>query len=203
MKSFFLDHHSLPPKPALSEHSTSNPTSSTDHIPTIMYTMQDPPSTNPNQDDMDEDEEDEEDEEDDEVESESGDETGGRNRRATSLTAIVEPSELMQIEMPDDIRIGSPNDGSNNLDSDFHLLVVSNQGNPLGHVDSYKTDSTQRWGPIEDPVGNSLQIQLPSSGKLVVIIVNVRTNTHDTALYNNLHLNLLTKHTTLTFKIID
>jgi len=165
--------------------------------------MQDPPSTNPNQDDMDEDEEDEEDEEDDEVESESGDETGGRNRRATSLTAIVEPSELMQIEMPDDIRIGSPNDGSNNLDSDFHLLVVSNQGNPLGHVDSYKTDSTQRWGPIEDPVGNSLQIQLPSSGKLVVIIVNVRTNTHDTALYNNLHLNLLTKHTTLTFKIID
>lgn len=163
VKSFFLDHHSLPPKPALSEHSTSNPTSSTDHIPTIMYTMADPPSTNPNQDDMDEDEEDEEDEEDDEVESESEDETGGRYRRATSMTAIVEPSELMQIEMPDDIRVGSPNDGSNNLDSDFHLLVVSNQGNPSGHVDSYKTDSTQRWVPIEEPVGNSLQVQLPSS----------------------------------------
>lgn len=163
VKSFFLDHHSLPPKPALSEHSTSNPTSSTDHIPTIMYTMADPPSTNPNQDDMDEDEEDEEDEEDDEVESESEDETGGRYRRATSMAAIVEPSELMQIEMPDDIRVGSPNDGSNNLDSDFHLLVVSNQGNPSGHVDSYKTDSTQRWVPIEEPVGNSLQVQLPSS----------------------------------------
>lgn len=163
VKSFFLDQHSLPPKPALSEHSTSNPTSSTDHIPTIMYTMADPPSTNPNQDDMDEDEEDEEDEEDDEVESESEDETGGRYRRATSMTAIVEPSELMQIEMPDDIRVGSPNDGSNNLDSDFHLLVVSNQGNPSGHVDSYKTDSTQRWVPIEEPVGNSLQVQLPSS----------------------------------------
>lgn len=163
VKSFFLDQHSLPPKPALSEHSTSNPTSSTDHIPTIMYTMADPPSTNPNQDDMDEDEEDEEDEEDDEVESESEDETRGRYRRATSMTAIVEPSELMQIEMPDDIRVGSPNDGSNNLDSDFHLLVVSNQGNPSGHVDSYKTDSTQRWVPIEEPVGNSLQVQLPSS----------------------------------------
>ncbi|AES60907.1 bHLH transcription factor [Medicago truncatula] len=165
VKSFFLDGHSLPPKPALSEHSTSNPTSSTDHIPTIMYTMADPPSTNPNQDDMDEDEEEEEeeDEEDDEVESESEDETGGRIRRATSMTAIVEPSELMQIEMPDDIRIGSPNDGSNHLDSDFHLLVVSNQGNPLGHVDSYKTDLTQRWGPIEEPVGNLLQVQLPSS----------------------------------------
>ncbi|XP_045833506.1 basic helix-loop-helix protein A-like [Trifolium pratense] len=161
VKSFFVDNHSMPPKPALSEHSTSNPTSSTDHIPIIMYTVADPPMTNPNQDDMDEDEEEEEedDEEEDEVESGSDNEIGGRNRRATSMTPIVEPSELMQIEMPDDIRVGSPNDGSNNLDSDFHLLAVSNQGNPSGQVDSYKTMSTRRWGPIED----SVQVQPPSS----------------------------------------
>lgn len=159
VKSFFTEHHSLPPKPALSEHSTSNPTSSTDQIPTIMYTMADPPSTNLNQDDMDEDDEEEEEEEDEDEESGSEDETGGRNRRATSMTTgMTEPSELMQIEMPEDIRVGSPNDGSNNLDSNFHLLAVSNQGNPPGQV-----ESIQRWGPIEDPMGNSQHLQLSSS----------------------------------------
>jgi hypothetical protein len=145
-----------------------------------MYTVADPPTTNPNQDDMDEDEEEEgEDDEEDEVESGSDDEIGGCNRRATSMAPVVEPSELMQIEMPDDIRVGSPNDGSNNLDSDFHLLAVSNQGNPLGQVDSYKTVSTQRWGPIEDP----LQVQPPTSGKLV-ISYNKHVHMHDTTLYN-------------------
>ncbi|CAK8571908.1 unnamed protein product [Lathyrus sativus] len=160
VKSFFIDHHSLPPKPALSEHSTSNPNYSTDHIPAIMYTVADPPCTAiPNQDDMDEDEE--EDEEDDEVESESEDETNqGRNQHATSIIEVAEPSELMQIEMPDDIRIGSPNDGSNNLDSDFHLLAVSNQENPSRQVDSYRTE---RWGPIEEPPDDPLQVQLSSS----------------------------------------
>ncbi|KAL5068220.1 hypothetical protein RYX36_019107 [Vicia faba] len=160
VKSFFIDHHSFPPKPALSEHSTSNPTYSTDHIPAIMYTMADPPpsTTNPNQDDMDEDEE--EDEEDDEVESGSEDETDqDHNQHANSIKEIVEPSELMQIEMPDDIRIGSPNDGSNNLDSDFHLLAVSNQGNPT-QVDSYRIE---RWGLIEEHADDPLQIQLSSS----------------------------------------
>ncbi|CAL5207020.1 unnamed protein product [Lathyrus oleraceus] len=160
VRSFFIDHHSLPPKPALSEHSTSNPTYSTDHIPAIMYTVADPASTTiPNQDDMDEDEE--EDDEDDEVESGSEDETNqGHNQHATSIIEAAEPSELMQIEMPDDIRIGSPNDGSNNLDSDFHLLAVSNQGNPSRQIDSY---TTERWGPIEEPLDDSLQVQLSSS----------------------------------------
>lgn len=126
--------------------------------------MADPPSTNLNQDDMDEDDEEEEEEEDEDEESGSEDETGGRNRRATSMTTgMTEPSELMQIEMPEDIRVGSPNDGSNNLDSNFHLLAVSNQGNPPGQV-----ESIQRWGPIEDPMGNSQHLQLSSSGKLVV-----------------------------------
>lgn len=132
-----------------------------------MYTVADPPPSmsNPNQDDMDEDEE--EDEEDDEVESGSEDETDqGHNQHATSITEVAEPSELMQIEMPDDIRIGSPNDGSNNLDSDFHLLAVSNQGNLSKQVDSYKTE---RWGPIEEHADDSLQVQLSSSGKPAII----------------------------------
>lgn len=167
MRSFFADHHPLPPKPALSEHSTSNPTSSTDHIATVMYTVADPPATGLTHLDMDEDEEEEEDDdedEDDEAESGSEDE----NQHMMPDIAAAEPSELMQIEMPEEIRIGSPNDGSNNLDSNFHLLAVSRQGNPSMQVDSYRSESTRRWGPIEDPVGNSLRVQLPSSGKPVV-----------------------------------
>ncbi|XP_027365439.1 basic helix-loop-helix protein A-like isoform X2 [Abrus precatorius] len=153
VKSFFLDHHHpLPPKPALSEHSTSNPTSSSDHIPTVMYTVADPPPTHTiNQNDMDEDEEEEE----DEAESASEDETGGHIAGpATTPDTAAEPSELMQLEMPEDIRVGSPNDGSNNLDSDFHLLAVSQTGNPSGQA-----ESTRRWAPIQDP----LQVQLPVS----------------------------------------
>ncbi|XP_057424194.1 basic helix-loop-helix protein A [Lotus japonicus] len=148
VRGFFADHHPLTPKPALSEHSTSNPTtSSTDHIPAIMYTMADPPAANnSNQDDMDEDEE----EDDDEDESGSEDETG----RAPEMAA-TEPSELMQMEMPEEIRVGSPNDGSNNLDSDFHMLAVSQPG-------SGQAESARRWGPIQDPLG-SLQAQLPTS----------------------------------------
>ncbi|XP_061358127.1 basic helix-loop-helix protein A [Gastrolobium bilobum] len=163
VKSFFIDHHPLPPKPALSEHSTSNPTSSS----AVMYTVADPPAANPNQDDMDEDEEEEEeeeeeDDEEDEAESGSEDETGGRNACPTSTPDMMaataaEPSELMQMEMPEDIRVGSPNDGSNNLDSDFHLLAVSQTGNPSGQA-----ESTRRWGPIPDPLV-SLQVQLPAS----------------------------------------
>ncbi|KAK7393542.1 hypothetical protein VNO78_22100 [Psophocarpus tetragonolobus] len=146
VKSFFIDHHHypLPPKPALSEHSTSNPTSSSDHIPVVMYTVADPPAAHLNQDDdMDEDEEDQEEEE--EEESASEDQT----------PTPAEPSELMQLEMPEDIRVGSPNDGSNNLDSDFHLLAVSQGGNVAGQA-----ESTRRWGPSQDP----LQTQLPASG---------------------------------------
>nr|ATI97636.1 TT8 [Lotus sessilifolius] len=148
VKSFFADHHPLTQKPALSEHSTSNPTtSSTDHIPVIMYTVADPPAASiPNQDDMDEDEE----EDDDEDESGSEDETG----QAPEM-AVAEPSELMQMEMPEDIRVGSPNDGSNNLDSDFHMLAVSQPG-------SGQAESARRWGPIQDPLG-AHQAQLPAS----------------------------------------
>ncbi|TKY52614.1 Basic helix-loop-helix protein A [Spatholobus suberectus] len=167
VKSFFVDHNSpLPPKPALSEHSTSNPTSSSDHVPAVMYTVADPPAANPSQnDDMDEDEEEEDDDEEEEEEEEaeesgSEDETGGRVARRTPTPdaagpAAAEPSELMQLEMSEDIRVGSPNDGSNNLDSDFHLLAVSQGGNNA----TGQAESTRRWAPSQDP----LQVQLPAS----------------------------------------
>ncbi|KAL3033537.1 hypothetical protein AAZX31_02G141200 [Glycine max] len=161
VKTFFIDHLiPLRPKPALSEHSTSNPTSS-DHIPTVMYTMVDPPAAKCNlNDDMDEDiEEEEEEEEEDEVESGSEDETGdGIACQTLRPSTVAEPSELMQLEMPEDIRLGSPNDGSNNLDSDFHLLAVSQGGN-----EARQAESTRRWSSSQEP----MQVQLPTSGHVV------------------------------------
>ena len=82
-----------------------------------MYTVVDPLAANPNlNDDMDEDieEEEEEEEEDEEPESGSEDKAGYGIARQTPTPAMAaEPSELMQLEMPEDIRLGSPNDGSN------------------------------------------------------------------------------------------
>nr|AWV96620.1 mutant beta-helix-loop-helix transcription factor [Phaseolus vulgaris] len=164
VKTFFTDHHHpLPPKPALSEHSTSNPISSSDHNPAVMYTVADPPNPTQN-DEMDEeeeeeDEEEEEEEEEEEAESASEEETGGRIPGQVTTPEMedvtgAEPSELMQLEMPEDIRVGSPNDGSNNLDSDFHLLAVSQGGSAAGQA-----ESTLRWGPSQE----ALQVQLPAS----------------------------------------
>nr|AWV96622.1 mutant beta-helix-loop-helix transcription factor [Phaseolus vulgaris] len=90
VKTFFTDHHHpLPPKPALSEHSTSNPISSSDHNPAVMYTVADPPNPTQN-DEMDEEEEEEDEEEEEEEEEEEAEsplrkkpeaEFPGRSRR--------------------------------------------------------------------------------------------------------------------------
>lgn len=140
VKTFFVDHQPLhPPRPALSEQSTSNPVASTQHhhyppfqsplasAPAALYA---PEARLANQ------AEEEEEEEEEEVESDSEAEAG----RATTLNQIqnpvlvggearraaTKPNELMQLEMSEDIRLGSPEDGSNYLDSDFNML----RGNP-------------------------------------------------------------------------
>ncbi|KAK7277647.1 hypothetical protein RJT34_22662 [Clitoria ternatea] len=167
VKSFFVDHprhhHPLPPKPVLSEHSTSNPTSS-DHMPDTLYTITDPLATMPIQTNIDEDEEEEEEEDGDEeeykAESGSEDETGGRTAHQLLMSNMtgamaIETGELMQLEMLEDIRVGSSNNGSNNLNSDFHLLAVSQAVNTPG-----QTESTLRWGASQDPE----RVQLPASG---------------------------------------
>ncbi|XP_019453498.1 PREDICTED: basic helix-loop-helix protein A-like isoform X2 [Lupinus angustifolius] len=159
INTFFTDihhhhHHPPPPKPALSEHSTSNPTSSSDHITAVMYTAADIPATNvAKEDDMDEDEEEEEEEED---EDNDEDETGSNVRQ----TLVRESLEMvMQVEMAEE----SPNNGSNNLDSDFHLLAVTQQpGYPPSVSDSYPVGPNQRWVPTQDPIG-TFQVQLPAS----------------------------------------
>lgn len=142
-----------------------------------MYAAADPPAispaVNPNQDDVDEDDEDE-----DEADSESEADTVRNSNRTASMpgasgaaaaAAAAEPSELMQLEMSEDIRVGSPDDGSNNLESDFHLLAMRQTGNPDHdrRADSYRAESTRRWGSAQDPMGGpgGLQVQLPVSGK--------------------------------------
>lgn len=176
VKTFFVDHHHPPPpKPALSEHSTSNPATSSDHphfhSPHLSAMCTDPP-LNAAQEDEEEEEEEEDPEEDEEAESDSEAETGRNggaivpvpNPPAVSAAA-AEPSELMQLEMSEDIRLGSPDDASNNLDSDFHLLAVSQSRNPPDQqrqADSYRAESTRRWPSVQEPL--SSVIQPPPSG---------------------------------------
>ncbi|XVF21791.1 hypothetical protein REPUB_Repub12eG0120400 [Reevesia pubescens] len=184
VKTFFTDHtHSpnpTPPKPALSEHSTSNPATSSDHTrfhsPPIppMYAAADPP-VYPIQDD-DEEEEEEEDDDDDEDEEEEEEpqsdsaETGRNNHQlpaqnTQAVAAAAEPSELMQLEMSEDIRLGSPDDASNNLDSDFHMLAVSQSGNAADQqrrADSFRAESSRRWQMLQEPMSDSFP--QPSSG---------------------------------------
>lgn len=76
---------------------------------------------------------------------------------AGSHTA-AEPSELIQLEMSEGIRLGSPDDGSNNLDSDFHMLAVSQPGSSVDHqrrADSYRAESARRWPMLQDPLCSS------------------------------------------------
>lgn len=176
VKSFFTGHphhHQLhPPKPALSEHSTSNPATSSDHpsfhsppVP-AMYQVPDVPvnTNNPEED---------EEEEDEDVESDSEIVTDRNNSQITPATntqgigaAAAEPSELMQLEMSEDIRLGSPDDGSNNMDSDLHMLGVGQSSNPTNQrrqADSYRAESTRRWplSRLESLLGSGIQQKPP------------------------------------------
>jgi hypothetical protein len=76
---------------------------------------------------------------------------------------------LMQLEMSEDIRLGSPDDGSNNLDSDFPLTGPDNSMDHRSRADSYKAESARRWTMLQDnPFSGNLQ---PSaSGKKMVLV---------------------------------
>ena len=128
----------------------------------------------------DEDDDDDDDDEEEEAESDSEAHTGlnseSENPRVDhAARAAAEPSELMQLEMSEDIRLGSPDDGSNHLDPDFQLMVASQGGvgNPVDHppqVESFRAKSARRWPLLQDPLGGSLQP--PTSGMAVVIFLS-------------------------------
>ncbi|GMI85782.1 TRANSPARENT TESTA 8 [Hibiscus trionum] len=180
VKTFFNDGQTTtppPPKPALSEHSTSNPAVSSDqtrfHSPSIIPPLcseADPP-VNAAEEDDDDDEDDDEEEDNDEEEDEEPEsysaETGRnpfqvptQNIEAVAAAVADEPSELMQLEMSEDIKLGSPDDASDNLDSDFHMLAVSQSGNPTDH--QRRAESNPRWQMLQEPPCSSLQP--PSTG---------------------------------------
>nr|AMQ23613.1 basic helix-loop-helix transcription factor [Silene littorea] len=168
VKSIFMDYHhhhhpnkQLPiqSKPALSEQSTSNPTPSSSvrphfHSPptTSMYTtlqaaataVASPVAVENN-----------EDEDDYEAESDS--------EAQTNAVVPGQPSELMQLEMPDDIRLGSPEDASNNIDSDFPP-IITHQVPPPTHIHTRAAESTRRWPSIS----NTTSFQAATLGSPVV-----------------------------------
>nr|WCS41527.1 bHLH transcription factor 3 [Iris laevigata] len=182
--SFFTDHHDHRPKPALSEHSTSNSVACTAHQQPFHYqpvtqptSVQTHESNQDNEgdddgdgdgDDDDDDgdgEDDDNDDDDDEVEigTDSDAEMEIYDTRvstrpsapniiippaaATESAAIPgsEPSEVMQIEMSEGIRLGSPDDCSNNLDTELQMLIAgeANHGQP-GHLQG-QDSSYQAW----------------------------------------------------------
>ncbi|XP_038682780.1 transcription factor BHLH42-like isoform X2 [Tripterygium wilfordii] len=180
IKTFFNDqntHHRPlppPPKPALSGHSTSNnpPSYSSDHLHSFhssplpaLYATTDPPvMANQVEDEEEDDDEDEEEEEEEELDSEIQTERNTIAVPAQNVEAIAEPSELMQLEMSEDIRLGSPDDGSNNLDSGFNMLGGNtNAVDQQGRAESFRDELTRRWQVVQDPLSGSLQPP-PNSG---------------------------------------
>lgn len=103
-------------------------------------------------------------EDEDEVGSDSDAETDQNTVSATHATA-----EPMQLDMSEDhIRVGSPDDCSNNLDSDFHLLAVSQSGNSSEHHHHGGLDraGSMHRRPLKDPMSSS--VQPPHSGDILV-----------------------------------
>nr|TKS03537.1 basic helix-loop-helix protein A isoform X2 [Populus alba] len=186
VKTFFSDHHHrhlTPPKPALSEHSTSSPaTSSHDHprfhpppIPPFYVAAE--PSANAEQIDEDDEEDEEEEEHDSDSEAETCrdiDHLEPRQAQNPHQVAAAEPSELMQLEMSEDIRLGSPDDGSNNLDSDFPLTGPDNLMDHRSRADSHKAESARRWTMLQDnPFSGNLQ---PSASEFEKVAIRVVTH---------------------------
>ncbi|XP_011079838.1 truncated basic helix-loop-helix protein A [Sesamum indicum] len=171
VKSFFTDaQNPNPPRPVLSEHSTSNPPTSSDPPPASTVPPHDDPTLDNDHDDDDHDDDDTTDQD-----SDSDAETG----RADTLTLPAQPqnaapvitkadlpSELMELDMSEDIRLGSPDDGSNNLDPDFHLHAISrpqtsseerhSRGDLLG-----RREAMHRWLRQKEPITS---LQPPQSG---------------------------------------
>ncbi|CAN4093419.1 unnamed protein product [Withania somnifera] len=153
IKSFFTEQQLQPPMPALSEHSTSNPTIfsephfySGNTLPSASIGMADQDDRITQEDEEDEEEEEEEENHDDEAELDS-DSIAIQSGVGVANPVAAEASELMQLDMSEVIRLGSPDDGSNNMDSDFHLVGVSQAENT---ANSFKAETAISWANFQD-----------------------------------------------------
>ncbi|GMI66531.1 TRANSPARENT TESTA 8 [Hibiscus trionum] len=144
VKTLFMDHNHNPnpppPNPALSEHSTSA-TYTRFHSPVFppMHTL-----LNPNLEDDNKEEEENEDD--------------GEEHRNSNIQTVAAAAEMMQLEMSEDIRLGSPDDASNNLDTDFHMLAVSQSGNQQRRADSWEMLQEAMNSGHQSPVSGSLPL---------------------------------------------
>ncbi|XP_057535039.1 transcription factor BHLH42 [Amaranthus tricolor] len=195
VKAYFNEHwqHQLPhsdsqvhSKPALSEHSTSNPTASSNysHIqPPLILASTNPPNLS-NDDANDNDDEEEEEETEVEVEIDSDSETHTHPRSTIKFDDLhyekgtvipIEPSKIMHIELCEDIiRLDSPGHDNvcNNLDSNYTIspqshMQLQNRGD---YLSAKKT--SQRWSLIyqqaqaqaDDPILVNNVLQSPPLG---------------------------------------
>ncbi|KAK8702148.1 hypothetical protein V6N13_020516 [Hibiscus sabdariffa] len=149
VKIFFMDQNPPPPKPALSEHSTSAAyTRFHSHVIPPMQAV-----LNPNLED-DNEEEENDDVYDDGEEPELDSSEADRNKNIqTVAAAAAKPSEMMQLEMSEDIRLGTPDNASNNLETVFHMLAVSQSGNQQAEQQR-RADS---WGMLQEPTNSGHQ----------------------------------------------
>ncbi|XAR61213.1 hypothetical protein NMG60_11034852 [Bertholletia excelsa] len=179
VKTFFIDYHPPPPppKPAISEHSTSNPATSSDHgrflSPPMqaVYAQEDTPAYASQIDGEEEDDDDDEEEGDSDLEADTEPNAQALVQDAGVAHAATEPNELMQLDMSEDIRLGSPDDGSNHLDSDFQLLAVASEENLANHqhlAESCRAESTPSWPLLQgqDPLSGCLQPPTPGGSAL-------------------------------------
>lgn len=188
VKSFFTDsdrHHY--PKPAHSEQSTSNPTTISERAhfhssPLLAAYSGMHPSRNANQGyEEEEDEYDDENDNEGDGEHESEGEMGQTIHQTSMHDPLhlhgpvtqdismvhgeAEPSELMLLEMSEDIRIGSPDDGSNNLDSDMHMLGLNQSVHHPGHESTH-----HHWPLLPDQLCDDLQLPVPGKDLLGCIL---------------------------------
>ncbi|KAG6438326.1 hypothetical protein SASPL_103264 [Salvia splendens] len=135
VKGFFANcQNPKPPRPAPSGHSTSNPTSSSPGYYSLTLPLPIPPSQMA-----------EEEEEEEEFGSDS-DQVGGPTPPNQNLV------EAMHLGMSDqDIRVGSPDDSSNNLGSNFHHLTVTQRGTSPKHGGFDRDVTMHRW-PCKDTI---------------------------------------------------
>lgn len=181
VKKLFINYHQVraahdqTPKPALSEHSTSNP-SVTNHFlsPPLIYT----PADEEREEEEEEDEDGDEDQKaDDQLDSEE-DLNSMMSHGGASAAAAAEPSDqLMQVDMSEDIRLGSP-DSNNLLDSHFHdlLLTVSKAGGGAeSTTHGYPHSSTNSTTLQQPPTGAPPIEELPHYSQTVSSILQHRS----------------------------